>query len=580
MAKTALFSRLQRVMSRFAAPSLALQSQARSLSRRRLLQAGAGLAVLGCGPESGQAPLTPSAPKQRVAVIGGGLAGLHCAFRLAQAGTDVTVYEANARVGGRAFTGRRLFRDAKLTCEFGAEFIDADHVTMRALAEEFGIFLDGRYDGVGNIELDSYWLGGKYVAAESIERDLEAVSPAILAALSAAEGDASVFRDLDNTTLSSFFDQHVPADEYPELSALFQTAFRGEFGLEPDEQSALNLVHLLVPGDEARLVPFGLREGQQRARAGNDAFATAFAAALRDRVKLNSKLTSIRPSTSGAGTTLRLTFETQTASGFVAEAEHVVFAIPFSVLRQLDLSALTLSEPKLKLINELGYGTHSKMFGAFVRRAWRDPEIVKDSAGNEIAAIVRSGTISTDLPFQQVWDASIGQGDSQSGALLGNLLSGKAGENADTVAVQDSMLALLAGLRDALPSTSASFISGSARRVHWPSAPLFRGSASAYFPGQWALRGNEGKREGNLHFCGEHCSPDFQGRMEGAAETGALVAARLLDDLHVAWPSALAQILAPKLVVEQPCYHGTVGAKLGFLTRRATLAREALPGEG
>jgi flavin-dependent amine oxidoreductase len=36
---------------------------------------------------------------------------------------------------------------------------------------------------------------------------------------------------------------------------------------------------------------------------------------------------------------------------------------------------------------------------------------------------------------------------------------------------------------------------------------------------------------GNLHFCGEHCSVDFQGFMEGACETSARVAAALLQEL-------------------------------------------------
>lgn len=562
MAKTALFSRLQSVTNRLCAPALGEHARTGTLSRRHLL--GAGLGLIGCGPRS-QAPLTPEAPNQRVAVIGGGLAGLHCAFRLAQAGTDVTVYEANSRVGGRAFTGRRLFRDAKLTCELGAEFIDSSHVTMHSLAAELGVQLDPRYVDADGL-LPVYVVGGQAIDAAVIESQLAQVAPLFLAALTAADKDPSVFRDLDNTALSSFFEQNVPKAKFAELLPLLDTAFRGEFGLDPDEQSALNLLYLLAPGDAASPLPFDQQGTQFRARAGNDAFATAFAAALRDRVKLNSKLASIRASTSGASPTFRMTFETQTASGFAAEAEHVVFAVPFSVLRQLDLSGLTLSEPKLKLIRDLRYGTHSKLVGAFKKRVWRDAN--------------KSGTVEADAAFQQTWDASIGQSDSQGAGLLGNLRGGRAGEDAVSVAVQESMAALLADLNSAFDGVSGWFIEGSAVRMHWPTAPLFRGSVASYVPGQWALRGNEGKREGNLHFCGEHCSADFQGRMEGAVETGALVAARVLDDLHVAWPSALADILASKLVVEQPCYDGTVGAKLGFLARRAALAREALPRTG
>jgi monoamine oxidase len=574
MARTALFSRLRSVVSRLA-PAGPELGRSPAITRRHLLRAGAGLGVLACGPQSSPAPLTPRAPSQRVAVIGGGLAGLHCAYRLAQAGVDVTVYEANARIGGRTFSGRKLFRDPKLTCELGAELIDGDHLTMQALAQELNVSLDPRYGSAESALTDTYWLQGREVAEALIESQLGEVAPAILAALSRANGDASVFRDLDNSTVKSFLEQNVPVHKFPELSLLLETAFRSEFGLEPDQQSALILVHLMVASEGATVAPFDKQRTQFRARLGADSFATAFSSALRDRVKLGSKLASIRATSSSAGNAFSLAFETETASGFATEAEHVVFALPFSVLRELDLTSVSLSEPKRKLIRDLGYGSHGKLFGAFVKRIWRD--------------LGKNGSVSSDLPFQQVWDASIGQGDVQGVGVLANLLGGDAGEDADLVGVQQSMAALLADLdggratdpaKGALPGVSGAFIAGSALRMHWPSAPLFRGSYACYLPGQWTLRGHEGRREGNLHFCGEHCSADFQGRMEGAAETGALVAARLLNDLHVAWPTALAAILAPKLVVEQPCYDGTVGAALGFLERRATLARQALPDGG
>jgi monoamine oxidase len=176
-----------------------------------------------------------------------------------------------------------------------------------------------------------------------------------------------------------------------------------------------------------------------------------------------------------------------------------------------------------------------------------------------------------------VWDSSVGQTDAQSAptaqGILSNLLGGIAGAKANTVEVAASMAALLSDLNGIFPGVSAAYLAGSAVRMHWPSSSLFRGSMASYRPGQWALRGNEGRREGNLHFCGEHCSVDYQGRMEGAVETGALVAARILDELTLPWPSALRALLEPKLALQQPCYHGTTGAALGFLSRREKLAR-------
>ena len=85
-------------------------------------------------------------------------------------------------------------------------------------------------------------------------------------------------------------------------------------------------------------------------------------------------------------------------------------------------------------------------------------------------------------------------------------------------------------------------------RARWSPLVVLRGlmmlgSYTCYRPGQWSYWQLEGEREGNVHFCGEHTSPDFQGWMEGAAETGAFVAAEVLNDLELPYPEPLAAIL-------------------------------------
>jgi len=72
-------------------------------------------------------------------------------------------------------------------------------------------------------------------------------------------------------------------------------------------------------------------------------------------------------------------------------------------------------------------------------------------------------------------------------------------------------------------------------RFHWPTFEWTKGSYACYLPGQWTrFGGAEGERVGNLHFCGEHTSVDFQGYMEGAAESGERAAAEILADLGIA----------------------------------------------
>jgi monoamine oxidase len=63
----------------------------------------------------------------------------------------------------------------------------------------------------------------------------------------------------------------------------------------------------------------------------------------------------------------------------------------------------------------------------------------------------------------------------------------------------------------------------------WPTFPFTLGAYSCYKVGQWTtIAGAEIKPVGNLFFAGEHCSQDFQGYMNGAAETGKQVAKKLM----------------------------------------------------
>ncbi|RME74864.1 MAG: FAD-dependent oxidoreductase, partial [Planctomycetota bacterium] len=127
------------------------------IGRRRFLRwlaACAGAAALpwplsSCG---GGGDETPSVPRNRdLAVVGGGIAGLYAAWRLAHAGNRVTLLEAHdaaSRTGFRRVLGGRIATttaafDPALVYEAGAEFVfgsDEDLIeTLFALSSETGI---------------------------------------------------------------------------------------------------------------------------------------------------------------------------------------------------------------------------------------------------------------------------------------------------------------------------------------------------------------------------------------------------------------------------------------------------------
>jgi monoamine oxidase len=513
------------------------------LERRRVLQLSVAAATAASCVEGEELEATP------VAVIGAGIAGVHCAYRLAKAGARVMLYEASDRIGGRMFTARDVFPDGQIA-ELGGELIDSNHETLLALSEELGLTLDDRWaDEPAGFKRDVYHVGGVEVPEATIVEQFGMVAPIMESTVTDAEEDDALFEEVDNTSLAAWLDANVPAATYPELNAILATAYRGEYGLEADEQSVFNLLYLIDYEEPDPFRIFGDSDERWHTHEGNDSFPSALAANLDGRYELDAKLTSLRENGSG----YVLGFRRSDGSTFEREAHHVVLALPFSVLREVDLSASGLSEDKLSIIRQLGYGTNAKVMGAFTSRVWRDQHNA-------------SGSLTTDLPPQQTWDTSIGQSGSH--GILTNFLGGAQGTASADGTPDEWLGAMLGDLETVWPGLQAAYVPDSAVRMHWPTAPNQKGSYTCYRPGQWAFWSLEGTREGNLHFCGEHCSLDFQGWMEGAAETGALVAAEILEDLGVDVSPMHAVVLGDKRLLPQACYGAQRSPRLRWMQRR------------
>ena len=127
--RTPLFRQVMKVL---------LQSMPESAGRRRFIQqtalAGAGMLLPACAT-------TNAGQKRRVAIVGGGIAGLTAAWRLVNQGHEVHLYEGSGRVGGRMFT-RRHFNDDGMFVELGAELVDTNHTHIIALAKELGVKME------------------------------------------------------------------------------------------------------------------------------------------------------------------------------------------------------------------------------------------------------------------------------------------------------------------------------------------------------------------------------------------------------------------------------------------------------
>lgn len=505
--------------------------------RRQLLVAAlgsAGLPLVGCGDDE----TNPTPTEEVIAIVGGGIAGLHCAYRLKEAGVIATVYEAAKRVGGRMYSAVGEFAEApEQLLELGGELIDTGHETLKALAQEFGLVLDDRLAGdQAPLQQDTWYIGGVVIPDEVVVEQFSAVAPAIAAQVEAADSDDAAYTTLDETPLDQWLDENVPPAQYPELHAILSTAYRGEYGLENNQQSALNLIYLIGADDPDPFRTFGDSDERFHTHTGNEAFTIKLAESVGTaQIKLEHELVSVADADGGA---FELTFNSPDGEVKVT-ATRVVFALPFTKLREVDLTGLSsLSAEKKTIIDELGYGTNAKVMMGFTSRVWK-------------ADYQASGGMGTDLPVQQTWDTTIGQDGAH--GIMTNFLGGEQGLASGEGTAEDWAAGVLPDLEQIWPGMDAAWTK-KAVRMHWPTVPTMKGSYACYKPGQWAFFGLEGQREGNLHFCGEHTSLDFQGYMEGGAETGAFVAAEILEDLETAQPAGLVTALGIKLLLPQAGY--------------------------
>ncbi|HLG75772.1 MAG TPA: FAD-dependent oxidoreductase, partial [Ktedonobacteraceae bacterium] len=226
---------------------------------------------------------------------------------------------------------------------------------------------------------------------------------------------------------------------------------------------------------------------------------------------------------------LALTFATADGTQHV-QCDHVILTLPFSVLRHVDYRRAGFDSLKQIAIQELGYGTISKLFLQFDRPYW-----YQDGPWPH----PHSGFVITDLAIQTLWDASRGQ--SGSSGLLVDYTSGQRGAayapptaystTDDFPGLQQYARDCLQQLESVFPGISAHYL-GKAALSYPTGDPFQRGSYACWRVGQYTrFGGYEGVRQGPIHFAGEHCSIQFQGFMEGAAREGARAAHEIVQDV-------------------------------------------------
>jgi len=497
-------------------------ASARTHTRRELLVAGAALAAGAAAarnPAAGLARALTRSGTPRIAIVGGGLAGLRCAHMLSSnpgGAVASTVYEANeARAGGRCWTLRDFFSDGLIT-EHGGSFLNSNQTAVRNLAAQLGLseeVIDGGDLPTGE---EVYFIDGALYTVAEAQHDWESFAfTAFRAALKELGSEGGEAR-LDNMSVPEWLDS-TPIGAGSRFGKLMLANTVTESGGDPSEQSALDLIEVIGFNHRGSVTPLPGDDERFHIVGGNDQLVSGLISQLPPgTIQHGHVLVAVK---GNADRTITLSFDTGAGTTDVT-ADFVVFALPFSTLRHVALGRSPLSPQKRNVIRTMGMGTNAKLHLELGHKTW--PALGYSGANygewNKLAC---------------GWDDTVQLGPHASPALYLAFPGGRVGKTGITGAAHGSAPAAdvswaLGQIERVFPGTTATF-TGLAYEDHWAADPWVKGAYSFYKVGQASTYGELAVRtEARCLFAGEHTSIANIGFLDGAVETGERAARRLL----------------------------------------------------
>ena len=500
------------------------RSAGREMTRRDFLVKGAVAgSVLAVGSQLVRPTRSEAAVGPRIAIVGAGLAGIRTADRIWRGhGGPLasTVYEAaTSHIGGRCWSLRSYFSDG-LIAEHGGAFINSDQWAIRKLVTGLGLQLEV----VGGGDLpegeEIYWFAdAPYTVADATSDWLEVGRKVFRAAAHAAPYPQLYHRftregfRLDHLSIPEWLDQ-VGIGTSSKFGRLLMADSVSEYGGDPQDQSSLNLISLLGLGRDLELVDY---DENYHVVGGNDQIVSRMVGRLpAGTVRQGHVLVALaeRP-----GGDYRLTFDVDGKHKDVI-ADHVVLALPFSTLRDVDLSRANFSARKMHAIRTMGMGQNAKIHVEVARKTW--------------PPLGYSGSSYTDWTgYCVAWDDSVQRGPHGAPAILLGYPGGRTGKDTLTGAAHGpapdrDVRWFLDQIEPIFPGTKAVY-TGRAYEDHWSEDPWHKGAYSYYRVGQYtSIAGIERVQQGHVYFAGEHTDFEQQGFLDGAVQSGNRAADEIL----------------------------------------------------
>lgn len=469
-----------------------------TLSRRDALRGGGAL-IVGAAL-TGRAWAQGAQARRRILVLGAGMAGLTAALALLRRGHEVTVIEAQDRIGGRLLSlpiGDGMFSEAggghfRPNMPYVLSYLWHFKLPLLGLNDGLPRYLvDGKAGDAANFATWPWPLSAEernVTVATSLNRYLHRIGLDTDTVLDARWPDPDMLAKLDNITLEKLLRSVGASEAFCKLLNAHGGAFTGE-------SQALSIIP-----DTA--YHFG-EQSLFRIQGGNNRLPMALAGAIGfGRIVLGSPVTEIDQS----GAEIRVA----TKSGREFRGDAIVSTIPFSVIGDIRVTP-GWSPGKARMFSEMEWDKTVKV-------------IVKTRTPAWLARGVRGWPMAGgDRPWERAIDIT---GNEPGGH--GSLFFYMNDTNADAVLARptkERASAVVETFRADMPDLIDDVLFTDS--FAWSEQPWVKGSfGSPPLGGGWMVQ-EWTRPEGRIHFAGDFTTLKT-GWVEGAIESG-LRAARQID---------------------------------------------------
>jgi len=477
-----------------------------TMNRRKFLVGTAAATSLAWLPRTRAASVTETAD---VIVIGAGLSGLQAALQLEQAGLRVLVLEGRDRVGGKILT----FSNVQGVPEAGGNTIGGDYQRLMALAPRIGITLEDQVPRMGKhadftLVLDgapmskAQWRDSPRNPFKAPLRELMPwqYAPTVI-------NRANPLKTVDGWYLPSNAPLDISVEDFLRAQGADDETIKiaydalPTYGLNARDVSAL----LLACVAKFTGVQRDARPALYQAKGGNQRIPEAMAGQLKEGVRFGKTVRSIENDKIGV--------QVHTRGGERYAAKAAVCALPFAILRKLDLKP-ALSGNQARAVRTLPHQLIHQTALHASRPFWESdglaPSMWTNSPIGRVAAIYHG---QTDDEVSSLLVTSFGPG----AAHLDRM---------DRETAAQYVVSTIESMRPAARGTLQVIAQQS-----WAQDPFSLGAWSYFHPGTVTkFLPAMNQPNGRIHFCGEQTALGARG-MEGALESGARAAKEVLSAL-------------------------------------------------